>query len=146
MDVMYYVFAVSWKRVVQVETTRNKCFNIFWCNISTVRCTSSGGSRGEGAKERWGRHAPPPLCAKISSFSCNFQEILVHFQWWIGGGEHEGGVLPPPAPKFLHFHATLGTNWSNSMLVPPPSGKPPLTSNTLSCKHLNWITHPFIKK
>ena len=31
-----------------------------------------------------------------------------------------------PGPKFLHFHAVFGKNWSNSLLAPPPGLAPPL--------------------
>ena len=43
----------------------------------------------------------------------------------VGGGGARAAVVdqgcardvPPPRPKFLHFHAVLRKNWSNSMLA-----------------------------
>ena len=39
---------------------------------------------------------------------------------------------PPPGPKFLHFHAVLGKNFSNSVLAPPGLVSPSTKS---------WIRH-----
>ena len=36
------------------------------------------------------------------------------------------GVIPPPQPKFLHFHPVFGENWSNNRLVAPQGLAPPL--------------------
>ena len=38
--------------------------------------------------------------------------------WW-GDGGSKGSALPSSGPKFLHFDAVFGKNWSNSRLVPP---------------------------
>ena len=38
------------------------------------------------------------------------------------------GAGAPPGAKFLHLHAVLGKNWSNSMFATPLGLTPPMTN------------------
>ena len=37
----------------------------------------------------------------------------------IGGSRGHASLVSPSGPKFLHFHAVFGKNWSNDRLAPP---------------------------
>ena len=54
----------------------------------------------------------------------------------ISGGSKGGreGRVPPPGPKFLHFHAVFGKNWPNNRLVPPLGVSAPSSGKS-------WIRH-----
>ena len=56
-----------------------------------------------------------------------------------GGGVGARDTRPHlSGPKFLHFHAVFGQNWSNSMLRSPELAHPPL-GNSESASELYQI-------
>ena len=60
------------------------------------------------------------LCAETIHVFSEFARL--HWQIY----ELCDGCVPPPQPKFLHFHAVFGKNWSNSILASPSRVGTPL--------------------
>ena len=51
----------------------------------------------------------------------------------LNGGSRGRKGRGPPGPKFLHFHAVFGQNWSNSRLAPPLRNPRSATATYLEC-------------
>ena len=77
-------------------------------------------------------------CVKLYQTTQRWDKILFspkHKETVCSGGSKGGARdVPPPGPKFLHFHAVFGKNWPNNRLAPPFGVSAPSSGKS-------WIRH-----